>query len=147
IAFGRHHPLFDMLRCRFMLVPQGTKTTVYQTTNSLPRLQLVQRFQVIPQRDQLLAALTNATFNPREEVLLETTPSPEPEPLPVSGTVALADSSTDHLTIEADLKSPAILMITDTFAKGWRVKPLQQSGQSHYEVLPANYCLRAIPLA
>ena len=38
-------------------------------------------------------------------------------------------------------------MITDTFAKGWRVKPLQQSGQSHYEVLPANYCLRAIPLA
>src|SRR5207249_3761092 len=46
IAFGRHHPLFDMLRCRFMLVPQGTKTTVYQTTNSLPRLQLVQRFQV-----------------------------------------------------------------------------------------------------
>src|SRR2546422_1732588 len=144
IPFARQHPLFDMLRCQFMLIPKGAKTTVYQTTNALPRLQLVQRFRVLAQRDRILTALTNAAFNPREEVILETAPQPLPQPAPDPGAVRLVDSSTDHLTIEADVPSPYILLITDNFSRSWRVRALRPSGQAHYEVMPANYCLHAI---
>ena len=113
----------------------------------MPRLQLVSRFRVIPRRDDIFAALTNAAFNPREEVVLETAPEPAPRPAANPGTVRLVDSSTDGLTIEAEVQSPSILLITDTYAKGWRARPLAGTVQSGYRVLPANYCLRGIPLA
>src|ERR1039457_3301383 len=64
-----------------------------------------------------------------------------------AGTVSLLESSTDYLTLEADVQSPSILLVTDTYAKGWRARPLAGTVQSLYRVLPADYCLRAIPLA
>jgi len=39
-----------------------------------------------------------------------------------------------------------MLLITDTYSKGWRVKPLAGSIQNHYRIMPANYALMAIPL-
>jgi hypothetical protein len=47
--------------------------------------------------------------------MLETTPDPAPAPTIEPGTVKLVNSSTDHLTIEADLPAPAILLITDPY--------------------------------
>ncbi len=47
----------------------------------------------------------------------------------------------------ADLPQPAILLLTENYATGWRALPLEGSAQSTYRILPANYCLRAIPLA
>jgi uncharacterized membrane protein YfhO len=61
--------------------------------------------------------------------------------------VELADSSTDHLTIRAELPHAALLLITDSYSAGWRATPLPGSIQRSYQVLPANYVLRAIPLA
>jgi uncharacterized membrane protein YfhO len=101
----------------------------------------------MPRRDDIFAALTNAAFNPREEVILETAPDPEPRAAANAGTVSLLESSTDYLTLEADVQSPSILLVTDTYAKGWRARPLAGTVQSLYRVLPADYCLRAIPLA
>src|SRR5262249_2878707 len=57
------------------------------------------------------------------------------------------DSSPGHLTIEAEVRQPAILLVTDNYFKGWRIQSLPGSSQSHYDILPANYCLRAVPLA
>jgi uncharacterized membrane protein YfhO len=39
------------------------------------------------------------------------------------------------------------LLITDSYSRGWRALALPGSTQARYEVMPANYCLRAIPLA
>lgn len=147
LSFSRDHPLYAMLRLRSMLVPGKDGITVYAATNGMPHVQLISRCRVITQRDALFAALTNAAFNPREEVLLETTPHPEPELSNDPGTVRLLDSSTDHLTLEAEVKSPCLLLVTDTYAKGWRARGLPGSAQAAYEVMPANYCLRAVPLA
>ena len=138
--------LGGMLRHRFTFSRQDGETVALETTNVLPRLQLVSRFRVMSQRDQILRALSNATFNPRDEVILETVPKPEPQLATQPGVVKLLDFSSDRLTLEADLKTPAILLITDSYAKGWRARPDGPSAQSHYEILPANYCLRAIPL-
>ena len=61
--------------------------------------------------------------------------------------MTLVDSNTDQLTIEAELRAPAILLVTDAFASGWQAVALPGSAQARYEVLPADYCLRAVPLA
>jgi hypothetical protein len=144
---SQYHPLYAMLRCRFQFALAMGRVVISEATNAMPRLQLVSRFRVMPRRDDIFAALTNAAFNPREEVILETAPDPEPRATANAGTVSLLESSTDYLTLEADVQSPSILLITDTYAKGWRARPLAGTVQSLYRVLPANYCLRAIPLA
>ena len=59
----------------------------------------------------------------------------------------IMDRVGDHLTIKANLAAPAILLITDNYSRGWRVRSLTPSFQSKYEVMPANYTLMAIPLA
>ena len=82
-----------------------------------------------------------------EEVILESQPSPLPQPARQKGTVKLLESSTDFLKIEADVGAPALLLITDSYSRGWRARALPGSAQARYEVMPANYCLRAIPLS
>jgi len=148
IPFRRMHRLYSMLRCRFAFVP-GKKGAVrrLEFNDVLPRLLLVQRYRVMGGRNEMFTAMDQPSFNPREEVLLENVPTPAPTPTKEQGTVKLVDSSTDRLTIEADLPSPAILLITDTYANGWRARALPESSQQQYQVTPANYCLRAIPLA
>ncbi len=37
-------------------------------------------------------------------------------------------------------------METDSYSRDWKVKALPGSAQSKYEILPANYAVRAIPL-
>ena len=63
-----------------------------------------------------------------------------------TGAASVIDSSTDHLTIEAKLTSSGILLVTDAYAEGWRARALPGSVQQHYQLMPADYCLRAIPL-
>ena len=70
-----------------------------------------------------------------------------PQPAREKGTVKLLESSTDCLNIEADTGAPALLLITDAYSRGWRALALPGSAQARYEVMPANYCLRVIPLA
>jgi hypothetical protein len=147
IVVSQYHPLYAMLRCRFQFALAMGRVVISEATNAMPRLQLVSRYRVMPQRDDIFTALTNAAFNPRAEVILETAPEPEPHAAANAGTVSLLDSSTDYLTLEADVQSPSILLVTDTYAKGWRARPLAGTVQSTYHVLPADYCLRAIPLA
>jgi hypothetical protein len=146
IPFSRYDPLYGMLRCRFSFLPRGGRLTIHEGTNLLPRLELVSRFEVIPRRDAIFAALADPAFNPRQQVILEAAPRPAPQPAANPGTVKLVDSSTDCLIIEAEVNSPSILLITDAYARGWRALPLKGSTQASYQVVPANYCLRAVPL-
>src|SRR5262249_18275382 len=61
--------------------------------------------------------------------------------------VRLLEASTDRLRIEADVARPAILVVTDSYSAYWRARPLEGSVQAAYDVVPANYVLRAVPLA
>jgi uncharacterized membrane protein YfhO len=98
------------------------------------------------ERAKIFAVMNSANFDPRQEVILEQEPVPQPVPASETGFARILESSTDHLTIEAQLKSPAILLVTDSYSKDWKARPLPDSSQQNYEVLPANYCLRAVPL-
>ncbi|MDQ3813348.1 MAG: hypothetical protein M3347_05300 [Armatimonadota bacterium] len=157
LPFTRLHPLYRMLRCRYAFVPadNNPETATVRTIevqDILPRLLLVHDYAVVEGRERIFNALNASAFDPRRQVILETTPEPKPvQAKPpdskASGKLRLVDSSTDHLTIEAELPRPAILLITDSYSSGWRAVALPDSVQQNYELLPANYVLRAIPLA
>ncbi len=148
IPFRRGHRWYAMLRCREVFIPgQNGEVRQMDAPDPLPHLQLVQRFRVLTNRNDIFRAMDQASFNPREEVVLESKPEPAPASTSGQGTARVVDSSTDHLTIEASLPSPAILLITDGYSRGWRARGLPGAAQTEYRVMPANYGLRAIPLA
>jgi hypothetical protein len=146
LKITRDNGILDMLRCRFVLVLQGDELTVFQRTNCLPRVLLIQRCRILETRSEVFAAVTRPEFKFHEEVVLERQPDPEPIPHENPGTAKLVASSTDSLTIEADTPSPALLLITDSYSEGWTARALAGSSQTKYAVMPANWCLRAVPL-
>jgi hypothetical protein len=136
---------FKLLRNRYVF---SYDDKVYsEFAGGLPHLLLADRFRVMTNFHEMFSTLTNSSFNMEEEVILESPPDPLPQPARTKGTAKLLASSTDWLEIEADTPTPALLLITDAYARGWRARALPRSAQSHYEVMPADYCLRAIPLA
>ncbi len=133
-----------MLRCRYVLEP-GLLTQPRRLPPELPRALLVSEWESRPDREARLKALTDPKFDPRRKVILEAAPNPEPAAGPPGGTVRVAARGTDWLEIEVGLKKPAILLVTDAFAAGWRAVPLS-GPQREMRVVPANHALRAVPL-
>ena len=113
---------------------------------TLPRALLVARWKVLAAPEEVLRELRNPAFDPERLVLLEGDPGlvrPESE---VRGSVSVHDVSTEVIEIRADVPEPAILVITDNYSASWRAVALPDSSAQAYEVVPANYTLRAIPL-
>lgn len=145
MEFKGYHRLYEMLRCQYVVLPSGGRVDRV-SDDVMPQLNLIADYRVISDRDAIFDAMSSTGFDPRREVILEAEPSPKPERGGTSGTVTLVDSSTDHLDIEAEVPAPSILVITDGYAKGWRAYALPGSVQDSYNVMPANYVVRAVPL-
>jgi hypothetical protein len=147
VNFKRADPLYAMLRLRYVLLPQPENFRAFETeTLPLPHVQLVSKYRIADNRDAIFNALRSSDFDPRAEVILETEPNPPPISTEAVGHAQIIAASTDSLTIEADTEQPAILLITDVFTRSWRAVSLPGSTQSKYQVQPANYVLRAVPL-
>jgi len=112
-------------------------------TNTMPRFALLSNYDIASTSDDALAALHDPGFDPRTTVVLESPPIPAPAAELRHGTVEVLDQSTDHATLRVELSDPAILLVTDSYAEGWRATPVGDAPQERYDVLPANY---GIPL-
>jgi hypothetical protein len=147
VDMSQFHPLHAMLRWRYAFISDKDGDRILTAKSFMPRLQLLQECRVIHGRDAIFQAMTSPTFDPQQQVILETEPTPAPTPFAEKGTASIVDSSAGQLTVEADLPHPAILLITDAYSNGWRAQPLEGSAQRAYQVLPANYTLQAVPLS
>lgn len=138
--------LYRMFRLRwaFLLAPEP-KTILFDAP--MPQVQLVGAATVVPDRDAMFARLLSPTFNPTAVVYLETAPAIAPAGHDVTGSARVVGQDSDSMLIEAECNAPAILLVTDNYAQGWIASGLPGSSQQQYDVMPANYCLRAIPLA
>jgi hypothetical protein len=150
VTFSRTNRLFSLLRLRYIIQPKDQEDSQPQrivlTEPIPPRLMLVRNFQVAKDRDSILRLLASPGFDLNRTVVLESPPQPLPQPSNNQGTVKIVDESTDYLTIEADIDSPAILLVTDAYHPNWRAEPLSGSCQKNYQVMPADYVLRAVSL-
>src|SRR5438552_7310851 len=147
VKFVRYDPLFAMLRLRYALRQSGNELeTSAAPEPPMSHLLLVSNYRVLPDRNAIFDALRSVTFDPAREVILESEPDPQPTPAESTGTARLVNGSTDALEIEADVEQPSILLITDSFTRSWRAIALSGSAQAHYQLLPGNYILGAVPL-
>jgi hypothetical protein len=142
-------PMLRLLRLRYVL--WGIDNGFFWSTGDLPHVLLVDGWQRLEHRDDILVALNASTFDGSKTVILEKDPEPAPvtSPTPGSdpGTVRLLNVTTDSLTIEANVKRPMLLLITDSYSRYWRATGLPGSSQRDYQVMPADYTLMAIPLS
>jgi len=148
VRFTRFDPLYAMLRLRYVF---GQHPNELETAEApippMPHLQLISKYRVLQNRDAIFEALRSVAFDPTREVILESEPEPKPSPSENAGHAQIVAESTDSLTIEADVEQPSILLITDLYTPAWRALSLSGSTQPNYQLLPANYILRAVPLA
>ena len=141
------HRFFSLLRLRYIISQENGQPQLRTLTEPvLPRLLLVRDFQVLNDCDSILRLLASPEFDPNRTVVLESLPQPLPQPSNNQSTVKIIDESTDYLTIEADIDSPAILLVTDSYHPNWGIRALPDSCQSKYDLLPADYVFRAVPL-
>ncbi len=137
-----HRLYAPMLRARFAFIPQEGQLRVATLENPGPRAFLVGSARVLPGRDALFKAMDDPGFAPLREALLEQEPEPRPES--AEGSVRLVAETTDSLTLEVENPHPTLLVLTELWTPGWRVR--DAVGQRAYTLLPADYILRAIPL-
>ena len=144
MEFRYFHPLLSMLRVKYVVRFQGNVMQIVPfPLPPLRRLELVGAYQVHSGRDAILRAMALPSFDPRREVILERRPQPEPV-AGGAGRAAVVREGTDFIEIEAELAQPAVLLVTDAWSPSWRAVPLAGSGA--YELMPANYALRAVAL-
>lgn len=158
----RFHPeplipsVYRLARARYLLAivkrADGASLQSLPLQDPLPLALLVNQVKLAETREDALSAMTDAEFDPRRTVILEHAPTPSPDAMAAPsdqplGAVRLIDQSTDHMTLEADLRTPAVLLITDVYDSDWRAVPLEGSTQQQYEVLPADWAFRGIPLS
>jgi hypothetical protein len=156
----RHYQaILSMLRWRYLFVGDAQNSVVSLAdgpapeSKPLPHVWLVNDYRVLAGRDAIFVALSPERINPdvhfdvRQTVILESEPEPKPKPGGPLGTARIVRQNSDVLEIEADIPQNAILLVTDNYSRGWCASPLGKNPQARYQVMPANYVLRAVPLA
>jgi len=149
-AFGNLPPSFALLRFRFafgLRVTHAGGNGPIIAPFVLPRAMLISHYQVKSGRDAIFAELQNPNFNARQTVYLESEPTPKPQAGGETGTVKVTENNSDSLSIEADVPAPTLLFVTDLYSKDWHARALPDSSQKEYQVMPADYIVRAVPLA
>lgn len=142
----KRNPILGLLRIRLILLYDPWLSVL--TREAAPRLLLLDRWTLITDAKKAFDTLMDPSFDARRAAILESAPDPAPVAGPgAPGRAAVLRSSTDWLEIDAELSRPALLLVTDDYSRLWRVRPLAPSAQSRYEVVPADYALRGVPLA
>lgn len=133
-----------LLRCGTLIDSNGERMP--STGEILPRFLFVTNFEVIPDENAMLERLFDPTFNPSTTILLHDNPGFVPETTGSPASINVLETSTDETSLEIEVPRAGLLLCTDAYSEGWRAEPLQGSIQQRYDVMPAQYALRAIPL-
>ncbi|GMU91047.1 MAG: hypothetical protein AMXMBFR4_01050 [Candidatus Hydrogenedentota bacterium] len=147
VRFNSFHPLFAMFRCYLAIQSSEPDERTFPQDNPLPRFLVLNRYRIIDDAHERIAAVCDPSFDPRQEVILESQPDPLPDASGATGSVTVLAETTDCVEIEAEMSGAGILLMTDTYASDWRAVPLHAGPQAGYAVMPANHALRAIPLS
>jgi hypothetical protein len=128
-------------------VQMGTKGEygIIENTRSLPRAKLYSNWSTPTNDAAALATLTNLDFEPWNSVLIATnTPAPQAASSSTTdpGTVSITDYHPKYVRLEADAKTPAILLLNDRTNPDWRVR----IDGALAPLLRCNYIMRGVYL-
>ena len=127
--------------------PQALRFTafLYRNEKALPRAFLVPAYRIVTKAEERVSLIRNGGFDPRKTVLLEERPAPFPSgkgPIPRSDGVRILKRSLNQLALEASCSGPRVLLLSETYYPGWKVR-VNGQGQKIYR---ANHAFRAVAL-
>ncbi len=113
----------------------------------LPRFLLVGKFLKAQDLTEGIQDLEEPYFQPVSQVILEGAPDQFPVENGGKGQVSVKIQNSDHMEFTIHLEKPQILLMTDSYAPGWKARAFFDSEQRTYQVMPADVFARAIPLS
>lgn len=151
VTFVQYHNLFRLVRCSTLVAHTERRAWIMErprAKESLPRIYFAGDWVVEPDPKRVFAAIDAPAFDFRETAVVDRAPPIEKATDgTVKRSVAIRDESTDHITIEAELEAPGVLVMTDVYSTGWRAYPVEPGAQDAYEVVPVFHFLRGVPLS
>jgi hypothetical protein len=112
-------------------------------SNPLPRAKLYSHWQSPTNDDATLATLASHEFDPEQTVLVaRDTPVNQPpgDPKLDAGAVSIADYRPRRVTLQANVITPAVLLLNDRIAPAWKVWVDQKPAP----LLRCNYLMRGV---
>jgi hypothetical protein len=142
--FERLDSVLEWLRCALVFVDPAKPPT--RLPRTYPVAMVVSDYVVLGSREEALRHVIRPDFDPSRTVVLESSPavasSPGGSP---AGMARVVGETSDTLEVEVEASRPAVLVITNNYGAGWRVRPIS-SPQTRFDVVPADYTLIGIPL-
>lgn len=138
---GAFQPLTLSEGNRWRLVHSGD-VKVYTNAQVLPRATIVHEARLIPDDARALEALSAPDFQPARTVILSEGQPPENNGSGAEDRVVVLTYDAERIVMEADLDSPGILVLRDTYYPGWRAFV----DGAETAIWRANLLFRAVPL-
>ncbi len=134
-------------RANFRRIHSGD-VKVYERTDAPGRAWLVHTATVVGNDEDALAALADSAFDPRVRAILSDAASlltlpPEPPAAPQGETVTVVAYTAEQVTLRADVTSPALLVLADTYYPGWQATV----DDTPAPILRVNLMFRAVVLS
>lgn len=133
---------------RFDLLAESYGKKLFLNKSVMPRLNFIPKWEVVPERTQILGRMTAADFDPRTAVFLEREPASDGSlPTTITGEitapeVAVKNYSAQKVTVNVRASKPGILLLSDTWYPGWKVRVDGKPAG----LLRADYVLKAVHL-
>ena len=124
-----------------VLQPNG-RYAIFEFTGALPRVKLFSNWEINSNEDATLNKLTSESFDPLKTVIVA---SNVPPPSATStnqdaGNVEFTSYDTKHIVLEAEAKTPAVLLFNDKYDPNWQVTVDGQRAT----LLRCNYIMRGV---
>jgi hypothetical protein len=152
-------PLLDLMNVKYILanpelpahgftsdkfeLAYDREVRIYRNKDALPRAFVVGRAEVLPDKNRILAKLTEPEFDAKQNVILEENVTNHAAIASAAGSpVTFERYEPNYIRLQAELTRPGWLVLTDTYYPGWKVLIDGRAGR----ILPADYIFRAVPL-
>lgn len=125
-----------------VLTNDNGHVALIELTQALPRARLYSNWQMTDDKTAL-AQLNSSKFDPTKTVLIANdTPVPQKPAQPEAdpGTVTIASYQPKDVTLQADAKTPSVLLLNDRTGDYWKVSVDQKPAS----VLRCNYIMRGV---
>jgi len=122
------HPVADLLNVRYLVLrtppPSEFPLVVHQddywiveNRDALPRAFVPRSVRVVGSDQEALAVMQSSKFNPRDTVLMSTDPKVGDA---MQGTASIRYESPTRASLDVDLRTDGIVVISDLWDPGWR---------------------------
>lgn len=147
VVVTKNSRLFSMLRARYAFVPTtaGIKAQMMHD-DVLPRFFVTGKYEIVPDRNQILTSLLNSSFDFKKDIIVERSPGFPATDRPAAAEIQVVESKTNKWVVSVKTDAPTMLVMTDSYSRDWKAKAMRGSAETQYDLMPVNYAIRGIPL-